>query len=128
MAATKSQGRNFTLFMVGLTAVCAGIAFFDSGIAKVVLVVGAIVLAVASGGSSRSSPLKARLGGRTTSGHEIDRRCSGAGGLAICAPRIAPDCRRGSRMVTSIIGLRHFDRRNLFVLVPAVNKNAIWKA
>ena len=27
MAATTSQGKEFTLFMVGLTAVCAGIAF-----------------------------------------------------------------------------------------------------
>ena len=31
MAATKSQGKNFTLFMAGLTAVCAGIAFFSIG-------------------------------------------------------------------------------------------------
>ena len=63
MAATTSQGKQFTLFMVGLTAVCAGIAFFASGTAKVVLIAGAIVLAMSlSGGSSRSSPSKARPG------------------------------------------------------------------
>ena len=37
MAATKSQGRDFALFMVGLTAVCAGIAFFSSGVGKLAL-------------------------------------------------------------------------------------------
>lgn len=30
MAATTSQGKAFTLFMTGLTAACAGIAFFSS--------------------------------------------------------------------------------------------------
>ncbi len=61
MAATTSQGRQFTLFMVGLTAVCAGIAFSDSGIAKVALVVGAVLLAaILSGDSSKSSLWKER--------------------------------------------------------------------
>ena len=60
MAATKSQGKDFTLFMVGLTAVCAGIAFFSSGAGKVALVVGAVPLRCSLGASSRSSPSKAR--------------------------------------------------------------------
>src|SRR5260370_4846963 len=45
MAATKSQGRAFTLFMGGLTAATAGIAFFSSGSGKAALVIGAVVVA-----------------------------------------------------------------------------------
>ena len=45
MAATKAQGRAFTLFMGGLTAATAGIAFFSSGSGKAALVLGAAVVA-----------------------------------------------------------------------------------
>ncbi len=63
MAATTSQGKNFTLFMAGLTAVCAGIAFSDSGVAKVVLIVGAVVLAFSLWGLFKIKPLEGKTGG-----------------------------------------------------------------
>ena len=44
MAATKSQGRAFTLFMSGLTAACAGIAYLSSGSGKVAIFVGLAVV------------------------------------------------------------------------------------
>ena len=71
MAATKSQGRAFTLFMAGLTAATAGIAFFSSGSGKVAFVLGAVVVAV-----SFSDLLENQAAGRqgrarrATSGYE----------------------------------------------------------
>ncbi len=96
MAATTSQGRQFTFFMVGLTAVCGGIAFSDSGIAKVVLVVGAILLAVSLWGLFKIKPLEGKTGGGAQpASHEADRRRGGIGRLALCAVRIAHDVERG---------------------------------
>ena len=62
MAATTSQGRDFTLFMAGLTAVCAGIAFFSSGAGKVALVVGAVAVVVALWGFFKIKPLEGKTG------------------------------------------------------------------
>ena len=63
MAATKSQGTNFTLFMAGLTAVCAGIAFSSSGVAKVALIVGVVALVVSLWGFFKIKPLEGKTGG-----------------------------------------------------------------
>ena len=49
MAATKSQGKAFSLFMVGLTTACAGIAYLSSGSGMAALIVGLIVVAVSFG-------------------------------------------------------------------------------
>ena len=63
MAATKSQGKDFTLFMAGLTAVCAGIAFSSSGAGKVALVLGAVAIVVALWGFFKIKPLEGKTGG-----------------------------------------------------------------
>ena len=53
----KSQGKAFTLFMGGLTAACAGIAFFSSGSGKAAFFLGLICLALSGcWTSSRSNP------------------------------------------------------------------------
>ena len=62
MAATKSQGTKFTLFMAGLTAVCAGIAFFSSGAAKLALILG-LVAGVIPWGFFKIKPLEGKTGG-----------------------------------------------------------------
>ena len=63
MAATTSQGKNFTLFMAGLTAVCAGIAFSIPASPKWRLIVGAIVLAISLWGFFKIKPLEGETGG-----------------------------------------------------------------
>src|SRR5258708_35688011 len=65
MAATKSQGTKFTLFMFGLTAVCAGIAFFSSGVAKLALLLGLVAVVVALWGFFKIKPLEGKTGGGT---------------------------------------------------------------
>ena len=62
MAATKSQGKSLTLFMAGLTAVCAGIAFFSSGAAKVALVLGVGCRRLSLWGLFKIKPLEGKTG------------------------------------------------------------------
>lgn len=129
MAATTSQGKNFTLFMAGLTAVCAGIAFSDSGVAKVVLIVGAVVLAFSLWGLFKIKPLEGKTGGGP---QPAVMKLIGvvvvlAGWLFVLFG-LHMTASVGGRLVTSIVGFLVSISGIFFVLVPAVNKNAIWKA
>src|SRR4051812_48309376 len=58
MAATKSQGSYFGLFLAGGALLCGGAAFFSSGIGKVLLLAGAAVTALAFVGFRRIKPLE----------------------------------------------------------------------
>ncbi len=75
MAATKSQGRAFTLFMAGLTTACAGIAYFASGSGKLALLVGAVALAASLFMLHRIKPLEGKIAiGAQPAVNENDRR------------------------------------------------------
>ncbi|MGC1461976.1 MAG: hypothetical protein WA802_07230 [Terracidiphilus sp.] len=129
MAATKSQGRDFTLFMAGLTAVCAGIAFFTSGAGKLALLLGAVAVVASLWGFLNIKPLEGKTGGGA---QPAVMKLIGVAvvllgwltvlfGLHISAGV-------SGRMVTSILGLVVSLAGIFFVLAPAVSKNAIWKA
>jgi hypothetical protein len=129
MAATKSQGKDFTLFMAGLTAVCAGIAFFSSGVAKVVLLFGLIAVVVALWGFFKIKPLE----GKTGAG--VQPAVMKLVGVAVVLLGwltvlfgLHVTASVGGRMVTSLIGLAISLVGVCYVLAPAVSKNAIWKA
>lgn len=129
MAATTSQGKQFTFFMVGLTAVCAGIAFSDSGIAKVVLVVGAVLLAVSLWGLFKIKPLEGKTaGGAQPAVMKLIGVAVVLAGWLFVLFGLHLTASVGARMVTSILGLVISIAGIFFVLVPAANKNAIWKA
>ena len=57
MAATKQQGGAFTIFLVGLTVACAGVAL-TGGMGKLVLLVGIVLLAVSFWTFFRLNPQK----------------------------------------------------------------------
>jgi hypothetical protein len=129
MAATKSQGRDFTLFMVGMTAVCAGIAFSDSGAGKLALVVGAVALIAALWGFFKIKPLEGKTGGGAQPA--VTKLIGVAvvlGGWLFVLLGLHMTASVGARMTTSIVGFAISIAGIFFVLVPAVNKNAIWKA
>jgi tetrahydromethanopterin S-methyltransferase subunit C len=129
MAATKSQGSQFTLFMVGLTAVCAGIAFFDSGVAKVALIAGAVVLAISLWGLFKIKPLEGKTGGTPQPAvMKLIGVVVVAGGWLFVLFGLHMTSSVGGRMVTSIIGFVVSLIGICYVLAPAVNKNAIWKS
>jgi hypothetical protein len=129
MAATKSQGRDFTLFMVGLTAVCAGIAFSDSGAGKLSLIVGALAVIASLWGFFKIKPLEGKTGGGAQPAvmKLIGVAIVLAGWLFVLFG-LHMTAGVGARMVTSIVGFAVSIAGIFFVLVPAVNKNAIWKA
>ncbi len=128
MAATTSQGRDFTLFMVGLTSVCAGIAFFASGAGKVALVFGAIILVVALLGFFKIKPLEGKTGiGAQPAVMKLVGVVVVLLGWLTVLFGLHISAGVSGRMVTSILGLAISLAGIFFVLAPAVSKNAIWK-
>ena len=129
MAATKSQGKDFTLFMAGLTAVCAGIAFFSSGAGKVALVLGLVAVVVALWGFFKIKPLEGKTGGGPQPA--VTKLIGVAvvlGGWLFVLFGLHLTASVGGRLVTSIVGFAISLAGICYVLAPAVNKNAIWKA
>jgi hypothetical protein len=45
MAANKQQGSYFGLFLAGSTVLCAGFAYYDSGVGKALMALGALGIA-----------------------------------------------------------------------------------
>jgi hypothetical protein len=129
MAATKSQGRDFTLFMAGLTAVCAGVAFSDTGTGKLALIVGAVAVIASLWGFFKIKPLEGKTGGGAQPA--VTKLIGVAvvlGGWLFVLFGLHMTASVGARMVTSIVGFAVSIAGIFFVLVPAANKNAIWKA
>lgn len=129
MAATKSQGTNFTLFMVGITSICAGIAFFATGGGKLALAVGAILMAVALAGLFKIKPLEGKT---AATAQPAVMKLAGVvvvlGGWLFVLFGLHLASGVGPRLMTSIIGICVSLAGIFFVLAPAVNKNAIWKS
>lgn len=129
MAATKGQGKDFTLFIGGLTAVCAGIAFFSSGTGKVSLLLGAVCVVVALWGFFKMKPLEGKtgLGTQPAVTKLIGVVVVLLGWLTVLFG-LHMTASVGGRMTTSLVGLAISLAGIFFVLAPAVSKNAIWKA
>lgn len=129
MAATKSQGKNFTLFMAGLTAVCAGIAFFSSGAGKVALILGAVAVVGALWGFFKIKPIEGSTGvGAQPAVMKLIGVVVVLLGWLTVLFGLHVTASVGGRMVTSIVGLAISLSGIFFVLAPAVSKNAIWKS
>ena len=61
MAANKQQGQWYGVFLAGLTVACAGIYGFSSGMGKVALVVGLIILAASFFKFLQLKPLEGKV-------------------------------------------------------------------
>ncbi|MGA9669618.1 MAG: hypothetical protein WBQ94_10435 [Terracidiphilus sp.] len=129
MAATKSQGKDFATFMAGLTAVCAGIAYSSSGFGKVALVLGAITVVVALWGFFKIKPLEGKTGnGLQPAVMKLVGLVVVILGWLTVLVGLHLTASVGGRMTTSILGFAISLAGIIFVLAPAVSKNAIWKA
>jgi hypothetical protein len=128
MAATRSQGKSFTLFMVGLTAATAGIAYLSSIGGKVALLIGAALVA---GSFWQFLQLKPREGKVALGSQPAAQKLAGVaivllGWLVVLAGLFVTSS-VGGRLCTSIVGLVISCFGVLYILPSAVNKNAIWK-
>jgi hypothetical protein len=129
MAATTSQGKSFTAFIVGLTVAAAGLAFNASGIGKVALVAG---LAIVGYSFFRFFMLKPLEGPTAEAKQPAVLKLAGLalalGGwlIVLFGLHLTPSV--SGRMVSTILGLVISLFGVLVILPIAANKNAIWKA
>jgi hypothetical protein len=129
MAATTSQGKTFTLFMVGMTAACAGIAYLSTASGKVALFIGLVGLGISMAGFLKIRPLEGKTGATP---QPIVLKLAGIAsilvGWYVVLIGIHLTASVGGRLSTTLLGLA-ISLIGVLVLLPAAaNKNAIWKA
>lgn len=128
MAANKAQGRTLTVFLVGLTLACAGLATWSGGSGKLLLIVGLVAVAASLVMSRRIKPLEGRVAQRP--GGEA-AKLAGAfvallgwlvtlGGLQVVAST-------GGRILLALVGIATSLYGIVVILPAALNRNAIWK-
>jgi len=128
MAATKQQGGVFTIFLVGLTVACAGVAL-SGGMGKLLLLVGIVLLGVSFWKSFQIKPAEGKiaLGSQPAVTKLIGLVVVLLGwGIVLMGLHLTDSV--GGRMTASVVGLVVSLAGVLFILPTACNKNAIWKA
>jgi heme A synthase len=129
MAATKSQGRSFSLFMIGVTATAVGIGAFSSGMGKLALIAGLVVLAASFGLFLKIKPEEGEVADK---GQPTVPRLAGVLaaflGWVIVLFGLNLSTNVSGRMITTLIGIAVSLVGALVLLPTAANKNAIWKA
>ncbi len=129
MAATKSQGKAFGIFMVGITTACAGLAFSASGGGKLALVVGLVILLASLVMFIKIKPEE----GKVPTPNEpfalklIGLICAVGGWLVVLFGLHLTSSVSG-RFATTLVGFAISLVGALYFLPAAANKNAIWKA
>ncbi len=129
MAATKSQGKAFSLFMVGLTTACAGVAYLSSGSGVAALIVGLIVVAVSFGLFLSMKPQEGKV---PDNAQPFVLKLAGIvaalGGWIIVLMGMHMTASVSGRMTAAVVGIAVTLFGILYLLPAAANKNAIWKA
>ena len=129
MAATKQQGQWFGLFLIGLTVTCAGIYEISSGIGKVALALGLVVLAVSFLRFLGLKPLEGKPAlGAQPAGMKAVGVLVVVGGWLVALFGLHLASGVGGRMIFAILGLAVSLIGVIVILPAACNKNAIWKA
>ena len=128
MAATKSQGRSFSLFMIGVTVAAIGTAYFSSGSGKLALIVGLAVTAISFGAFLKIKPDEGEVADK---GQPVGVRVAGLLaaflGWVIVLVGLNLSANVSGRMVTTLLGIAVSLVGALVLLPSAANKNAIWK-
>lgn len=129
MAATTSQGKTFTIFMVGLTVAAAGLAFVASGAGKLALLVGLAGVAISFVGFLK---IKSSEGEVPDSKQPVALKLAGLalalGGWLIVLFGLHLSSSVSGRMISALVGMALTLVGIIGILPYAANKNAIWKA
>jgi hypothetical protein len=129
MAATTSQGKSFTAFIVGITVAAAGLAFSATGIGKVALVAGLAIIAFSFFKFFMIKPLEgAPAEGKQPAALKLAGLALALGGwlVVLFGLHLTPSVT--GRMVSTLLGLAVSLFGILVILPIAANKNAIWKS
>jgi len=128
MAASKSQGSYFGLFLVGATVLVGGIAGIASATGKLLMLVGVGILLAAAAGFLKIKPLE----GETPLQRSPEAmKWMGAGvvllGWVVTIGGLHFVDSNGGRIVVSLLGIGMSLFGMLYVLPAAFNKTAFWK-
>jgi hypothetical protein len=129
MAANKSQGSYYSLFLVAATVLCAGIYEFSSGFGKLLLLVGAVVLV---GSLFGMLSVKSQEGKTAMAASAMSMKLLGAAAAALgwvitlFGMHITPST--GGRIVLALVGIAVSLFGIIVILPAAFNKNAVWKS
>ncbi|HVB34680.1 MAG TPA: hypothetical protein VNJ52_09955 [Patescibacteria group bacterium] len=129
MAANKSQGSYYTLFLVAATVLCAGLYDISSGIGILLLILGALGMVASLLGMLKIKSLEGRTALKPGPGF---MKLIGAGVCALgwlitlYGMHLTPSV--GGRLVLALVGISVSLFGIIVVLPAAFNKNAVWKA
>ena len=129
MAANTGQGRSFAVFLVGMTVACAGVYSLSTGMGKLLLLLGLVIMVASLFGflklksmegkpAMRPSPMVMKLVGAFIA----------AFGWVVTLYGMHLTDSVGGRMAFALIGIAVSLFGIIYVLPAAFNKNAIWKA
>jgi len=129
MAATKSQGRAFGIFMVAATVAAIGITYFSAGSGKLAFFAGLIGVAASLAVFRRIKPEEGLVpDGAQPVLLKLAGLCVAAGGWLVVLFGLHLTTSVSGRMVTTLLGFAISLVGLLYILPTAANKNAIWKA
>lgn len=128
MAANRSQGSYYGLFLLGSTVLCAGI-YLGGGMGKLLLLVGAAAFLASLFGMIKIKPLEGKTAMKP--GPEamklIGALVAGLGwAITLFGMHLTPSV--GGRTVMALIGIGVSLFGIIVVLPAAFNKNAVWKS
>jgi hypothetical protein len=129
MAASTSQGKTFSLFMVAITVAAAGLAYLSTSGGKAALAIGLIGLAASLASFLKIKPLegKAAIGSEPTVMKLAGIACA-LGGWLMVLFGIHLSSSVGGRLAITLIGLAVSLAGVVGLLPAAARKNAFWKA
>ena len=129
MAATTSQGKTFTLFMVAITVAAAGLAYVSTGAGKAALVTGLIGIGLSMASFLKIKPLEGKA---AIVSEPTVMKLAGIGaaiaGWLIVLFGIHLTASVGGRLCTTLVGLAVSLVGVVGLLPAAARKNAFWKA
>jgi FtsH-binding integral membrane protein len=128
MAANKSQGSYFGLFLAGSTVLCAGIAYLDSGTGKALAALGAIALIGSLFGFLGIKPLEGKTPLKPSpAGMKLVGAAVAVLGWILTLTGIHITASTGGRIIFALLGIGVSLVGIIYILPAAFNKNALWK-
>jgi hypothetical protein len=129
MAATTGQGRSFTTFIVGLTGLCAGIAYFSTGLGKFIAVAGALVVVMSLLSFLKLKPLEGKPAQKAGAvAMKLVGAFVSAFGWLLNQVGLHVVTGTTGRIFLGLVGIAVSLFGIIYVLPTAFNKNAIWKS
>jgi len=129
MAANRSQGGYYTLFLASATVLCSGIYFWSGGMGKLLFLVGLVGLAASLFGMFS---IKSREGRTALKPSPLVMKLIGAAAsllgwvITLFGMHLTPSV--SGRIVLALVGIGVSLFGILVVLPAAFNKNAVWKS